>query len=223
MVPQVHPEPMRPTRRPPALADAAFDQLRADLLAGGPLTSRRRLVAGALARRLGMSRTPVREALDRLARLGFLTPLEGGGYERRRYRHRDIKDVYELRLLLEPVAAKLAATAGRSVASSTHLGRPFHRRVADASGNRVLAHVMELLAERVAAIHSDATREGRRVSATSDRDASAAHARISAAIAAGDAEAARRTMAEHLSAETRALLRRHLPEPETGTGWWRSG
>ncbi len=105
--------------RPAALADTAFAKLRADLLCGGPLTGARRLVAGELARQLGVSRTPVREALDRLARLGHLTRLDGGGYERRRYRTRDIRDVYELRLLLEPYAAGLAAEESAELPQSS--------------------------------------------------------------------------------------------------------
>jgi DNA-binding GntR family transcriptional regulator len=116
-------------RRPGALAEVAFDRLRADLLARGPLTAGRRLVAGDLATQLGMSRTPVREALDRLGRLGYLEPLDGGGYQRRRYRTRDIRDLHELRVLLEPFAP--------------------------ASGNRVLARVLELLDERLSAIRTD--------------------------------------------------------------------
>ena len=194
-----------PARRPTALADAAFAELRTDLLSGGPLTARGRIVAGELADRLRMSRTPVREALDRLARLGYLEALEGGGYQRRRYRTRDVRDVYELRLLLEPFAAELAA--GRSHEGGSSSGASFHVALAHASGNRVLAHVVELLAERVAAMRTDAAREGRgRPRPADDREASLDHRRIAHMVARGDGDGARRAMDQHLTAEARLLL-----------------
>jgi DNA-binding GntR family transcriptional regulator len=193
-------------RRPTVLADAAFEELRADLLSDGPLTARGRFVAGELAARLHMSRTPVREALDRLARLGYLEALDGGGYRRRHYRTRDVRDVYELRLLLEPHAAELAA--GQALERASSGNAPFHVALAHASGNRVLAHVVELLAERVAAMRTDVARVGRgRARPTDDRESSLAHRRIGGAIVRGDGEAARLAMGQHLTAEARSVLR----------------
>lgn len=198
------------SHRPAALADAAFETLRTDLVAGGQLTASRRLVAGDLARQLGVSRTPVREALDRLARLGYLTALDGGGYERRRYRTRDIRDVYELRRLLEPYAAELAAHKAASIDRSTadeRLGIPVSR----ASGNRVLSHLIELLAERVAAIGVDApwrSREPRGARNAPDvADAETSRA-VAAAIERGDSAAARAAMEQHIAAEMQALMAR---------------
>jgi DNA-binding GntR family transcriptional regulator len=214
-----HIPPARPLVRPTALADAAFEQLRSDLISGGPLTTRRRIVAGEVAHRLRMSRTPVREALDRLASLGYLEPLARGGYQRRRYRTRDRQDVHELRLLLEPYAAASAARLGDPIRPAGDV--PFHSAIARASGNRVLAHVVELLAERVAAMRTEAL-EGRRPDPTplGEPEAQRAHARIAEAVERGDADAARASMEEHLAAE-HARLARHrsgAAEPsETGS------
>jgi DNA-binding GntR family transcriptional regulator len=176
------------------------------VLWGGRLTAGARFGARDLADRLDMCRSPVREALDRLARLGYLEALDGGGYRRRRYRTRDIRDVYELRLLLEPHAAELAA--GRPPTNAPSGRAPFHVALAHASGNRVLAHVVELLAERQAAMRTDAAREGRGYARPfDDRGSSIAHRRIGEAVARGDGAAARRAMDEHLTAEARTILR----------------
>ena len=157
------------SRRPAALADTAFQRLRAELLEGGPLSARGRLVAGELAERLGMSRTPVREALDRLARLGHLARLDGGGYEPRRYRRRDARDVWELQLLLEPLAAERAALGTPRTGRPGREGRLSCSSAAP-SGDPVLAHVLDLLTERLAAVQADsARREARATDATGGR------------------------------------------------------
>lgn len=62
-----------------------------------------------LAARLGVSRTPVRLALERLALEGMLDPAAGGGFSVRTYTLVEIWDAIELRSLLEGTAARLAA------------------------------------------------------------------------------------------------------------------
>ena len=59
-----------------------------------------RLSEAGLAEQLGVSRTPVREALMTLAHEGFLEPA-GRGYVRRKFDVQEMKDLYELRLGLE--------------------------------------------------------------------------------------------------------------------------
>jgi DNA-binding GntR family transcriptional regulator len=195
-------------RRRTALADAAFDRLRADLLRGGPLTARRRLVTEDLAVHLDMSRTPVRDALDRLEQLGYLETVEGGGYERRRYRRRDIRDLYELRRLLEPLAAELAATA-RALPGRTSGEAEFHARIAEASGNRVLAKVIGLVSERVAALSVDARSAARPGARAGHYPADApSHERIRKAVRSGDASSARSAMDRHVADELSQVLRR---------------
>jgi GntR family transcriptional regulator of vanillate catabolism len=63
-----------------------------------------------LAERLGVSRTPIRLALERLAQEGLLQTLESGiGFTVREFTLRDIWDAIEARGVLEGVAARLAA------------------------------------------------------------------------------------------------------------------
>jgi GntR family transcriptional regulator of vanillate catabolism len=59
--------------------------------------------------RLGVSRTPIRLALDRLANEGLLEILSGGGFVVREFTIADIWDAIEMRGVLEGTAARLAA------------------------------------------------------------------------------------------------------------------
>ena len=62
-----------------------------------------------LAKRLGVSRTPLRLALSTLAHEGLLEPLPGGGFVVRSFTRADVSDAIELRGVLEGTAARLAA------------------------------------------------------------------------------------------------------------------
>lgn len=90
----------------PRLADDVYRQLREDILMGR-LRPRDHLVEADLAERLHVSRTPVRESLQRLAADGLIVS------HRRRwvvYEHtlEEIQDIYEVRMALEGYAARLA-------------------------------------------------------------------------------------------------------------------
>ena len=73
-----------------------------------------RLNEGALARELGVSRTPVREALNRLTADGFLSHSLGQGFFRRRPEVSEIFNLYEFRQQLEAGAAALAVSRATS-------------------------------------------------------------------------------------------------------------
>jgi len=62
-----------------------------------------------LVARLGVSRTPVREALSRLAHEGLLYTAGAGRYRVREFTMSDVRDAIELRGVLEGTAARLAA------------------------------------------------------------------------------------------------------------------
>jgi len=77
--------------------------LRGDFHAG------ERLSEVPVAERLGVSRTPVRLALERLALEGLLNRTRAGGFTVRTYTIVEIWDAIELRAVLEGTAARLAA------------------------------------------------------------------------------------------------------------------
>lgn len=76
----------------------------------------------ALVDRLGVSRTPLRDALSTLAHEGLLEALPGGGYVVRAFTQADIADAVELRGVLEGTLARMAAErlAGGGALTTLH-------------------------------------------------------------------------------------------------------
>jgi DNA-binding GntR family transcriptional regulator len=94
--------------RAPA-AEQAYQLLRARILAG-ELPGGARLKERALAEELGLSRTPVREAITRLAHEGFVERGEGYSTRVARFPEEELDQVFEIRRRLECYAAGRAAT-----------------------------------------------------------------------------------------------------------------
>lgn len=175
-----------------------------------------------LATRLGVSRTTLRSAVDRLALLGYIRVRHGSGSVVARPTAADlatpfltavrdvggaIADVFALRLLVEPTLAAAAASASRTGtiaqwnAALDGTDEEFHRRVAGASGNAVAAQVVGVLVGLAHEAQPARTHGGRRVA----RVAAQQHAAVIDAIEDGDEELARESMALHLRWEARQL------------------
>jgi len=97
--------------------EKAIQGLRS-LVMGGALEANERLSEVALAERLGISRTPLRQAMDRLVAEGLLERNETGGCRVASFTYADIVDAIELRGVIEGTAARLAAERG---APSDHM------------------------------------------------------------------------------------------------------
>lgn len=205
---------LRALRRAVPLAAQAEERIRGELLSEAGDGSER-LVEGEIARRLEMSRTPVREALHRLALLGLIEPANGGGYVPRRFTVREVLEHYDLRIVLESEAAALAAARHRAGVDdvlaigveqdgSAHDAvaiAEVHKRIGERSGNPVLARVIRALNERSLSLRlyahgSEVERE------TLD----AGHRAVEAAIMAGDPDAARIEMTRHLEVVRDTML-----------------
>jgi DNA-binding GntR family transcriptional regulator len=181
------------------LREQAYERIRDELLARGPRAFGGRLVEQQLADELAMSRTPVRDALRRLAANGLIEIAPGGGgYVARRPRLRDVREEYELRRVLEGAAAALAAARGATLPAEALAGdgtapdeSRFHLAVADASGNEVLARTIAAVIGR-SSVH-------RRDGATKPEEHTEDHAAILSAVRRGDPAAAEAAMDEHLA------------------------
>jgi DNA-binding GntR family transcriptional regulator len=95
--------------RPESLSDRVYATLR-EYLRAGRIPAGQPLQEAALAAQLGVSRTPVREALARLATDGLVVA-EGRSFTLPELTVADIEDIYALRFLLEPEALRLAAAS----------------------------------------------------------------------------------------------------------------
>ena len=98
--------------RPPISrnASAAASEIIREAIIDGRLAPGQRLKEEELARELGISRTPVREALVILEGEGLVESVPKRGASVRAYAADDLDDMYQLRALLEGYAARRAAT-----------------------------------------------------------------------------------------------------------------
>lgn len=98
---------LKTLERPRSLGDRAYHSLR-EHLRSGVIVIGQPLQEEVLAAQLGVSRTPVREALTRLASEGLLVS-DGRSFVVPALTERDIDEIYELRLMLEPEALRRVA------------------------------------------------------------------------------------------------------------------
>jgi DNA-binding GntR family transcriptional regulator len=180
-----------------------------------------RLVESELAERLGVSRTPVREALQRLETQSMLTR-DGRSLIVASLDHNQLAELYVVRTELEGLAARLAARHASDeeirvlqgmVADDRHLlgGDPralsrankrFHRQIHLASHNRFLIQQLDLVHRSMSLMATTSfAAEGR------DAEALAEHDGIVAAIAARDGEAAYQALRAHISKAFETRLR----------------
>lgn len=136
--------------------DSIAVALREEILAGR-LVAGERLVEEAIAKRYGVSRVPVREALSRLQSEGFVTIVRYRGAAVSETLVQDGRELLQIRRGLEVLAAQLAAqNRGGPVAADlmaaaeggTH-EPAFHDLVAVASGNRQLEEMLAGVNRRV--------------------------------------------------------------------------
>ena len=92
-----------------------------ELILEGTLAPGKRISELSVAERTGISRTPIRAALQRLEEEGLVETIPSGGFAVRSFSQQDVFDAIEIRGVLEGLAARLAAERG----SSARLG-PLH-------------------------------------------------------------------------------------------------
>src|SRR5574337_189137 len=202
-------------------SDEASDAVRQAILrcelAPGALVSEADLAA-----RFGLRHAATRVALERLSVMGLLRPLPRRGYIVKPITLRDVNDLFQLRVIIESAAVRLAAgrvdegglrqldrvctTAYRpgdreSEAEFLHANSEFHITVVSAAGNdRLVAMEAQLLAEMERLFHFGLSRRDR------SREMQREHQALIDALARGDADAAERMTRDELSSSKAMVL-----------------
>lgn len=151
------------------LRDIIFEKLQQAIFSG-KFKSGDRITEKEIAEELRVSRTPVREALYRLASTGLIKIIPHRGFLISRWSSREIKDVIELRIALEVFAVKLAiqrilpneinelkslivkmekAVKKEDMIEASHLNSLFHDKIILASKNKELFGVMEPIKNKI--------------------------------------------------------------------------
>ncbi|MGH8747407.1 MAG: GntR family transcriptional regulator [Burkholderiales bacterium] len=209
------PRPRRP------LHEEAVDQLR-DLIVRGELTPGSRLNERVLSARLGISRTPLREAIKLLATEGLVHLLPNRGAIVAPIEREGIGEILAVMAALESLAGELACTqasdqavaeiralhfemlamhARRDLDGYFRYNQAIHLKLVEASGNAVLAQTYRQLNANVRRVRYMANLSPERWDA-----AVREHDAILAALAARDAARLKRLLRDHLSAKLAAVL-----------------
>src|SRR5215472_17509799 len=159
---------IRPVQRPVPLRQSVYEAL-VELIVGGGLRPGQHLVESELARHLGVSRQPVREALHRLEAEGWIDLRPGQGAFVHVPTDREVDQLLDVRELLEGATARLAARAATAeqlarlrticrdgeaavavgdTESFVTLNNDFHAALAEIAGNTVLAELSAIVGRR---------------------------------------------------------------------------
>lgn len=213
--------PRAPAPAIPLLADRAYERLKHDIitcaLAPGTEISEPQLCAHY---RLG--KAPVRMALIRLAHDGLVRAIPRRGYRVAPVTLKDIHDVFELRLMLEPAAARMAAgkvdaarlrvlddacrtgyqlNDTKSITRFLDANEAFHVAIAQATGNHRLATMIaQLLDQMTRLLHLGLGLRNR------SQEMQHEHRTLVKALARRDGEAAERISREQIEAARNMVL-----------------
>ncbi len=208
---------MKKLRIPENLTTMAYRAIRTYILEGG-LTREGRLTEEALARKLGISKSPIREALTKLESEGLIRIEPRRGAYLRELSVKEIEDLYDLREALE---AHVAVTANvtpelieelrqsilrlqllrnkQDKAQSIEEDICFHTTLAEATGNDLLRTTLEGVQRQIWVFR-------RQTYDLSGSLAVAAHQAIVDALARGDRAGAEHSMREHIAQVRRTLV-----------------
>jgi DNA-binding GntR family transcriptional regulator len=197
----------------PTVVDYAYEQIwKRVILTGG--IEEQRLSDVTLAEQLGISRTPVRQALERLVQEGLVRSDPRRGFWTRTFTAQDIHEIYDLRGALEVLAVRLAAPHLSQDDLKTHLGalytvraeldtRPilrflqvdirFHTLITRASGNGRLIHSLSMLRSQICMFQVQDTLYPKRMEIALDD-----HEQVLLALLAGNVDEAAECLARHI-------------------------
>jgi DNA-binding GntR family transcriptional regulator len=211
----------------PSLKDKAYTAIK-EAIVCLKLEPGMTLVEKELARHLGISRTPVRDALQELEREGFVARMSFRGTFVTEVTMRDITEIFEIRAVLEGLAARTAAplftdaeleaidrelaaaeealARGNLPLCSEH-GQKLHEAIIDKADNHRLSAIIHNLDDHVRRLRALSDRIHGRLN-TSVRE----HRDVLAALIWRDPGAAEQAMRAHLFSVSRDLI---TPEEPT--------
>ena len=192
-------------------AEFVYESLR-DAISDGRIAAGERVREEEVARNLGVSRTPVREALQRLQQRGLLVLGVGRGLVVAQLSQQQIIELYAMRQILEGSAARFAAThatpaeiailyqlqeelkaAEGDALLHTHLNRQFHQAIYEAAHNRYLMQTLDSLLDSFALLRNTTFRLPHR-----QRNSDEERHRIIEAIEKHDPDLAEKEAREHI-------------------------
>lgn len=195
------------------LRELVLDAIR-EAIINGSLKPRERLMEIQLAEELGVSRTPIREALRKLELEGFIVMLPRKGAYVADVSFKDIADVFEIRAALESLAAGLAAEritdeemeemerhlvekadaiARHDMTQLVEVDTKFHELVYRASRNDRLSMIINNLREQIQRYRSTSLAYPGRMKQSLEE-----HRAIVEAIQSRDSQLARQLALEHI-------------------------
>ncbi len=199
--------------------NVAYQRLLVEIRAGRLLPGDR-LREIDLAEQLGVSRTPVREAIRQLEADGLVTHRPRQGATVRSLDYGEVVELYEMRAVLEGTAARMAArvasdleldelaalnaelAASKTSEEAAHLNWLFHAMLLDIARNRFLLKSMQSLQKSLMILGRTTLSEGARTD-----QAAAEHEAILGAIKGRDGDAAELAMRKHIESSQRVRLR----------------
>jgi DNA-binding GntR family transcriptional regulator len=205
-------------------AQQAYTEIR-KLIIEGALAPGSKVIVRPLSEHLRLSATPIKSALSALERDGFLTTIPHRGYFVPEVSVQDMREIYELREVLDGIAARNAASLTDPAAFVEEVLRPlyeqqqervsegdgigysdvdmaFHRAIWHVSGNSRLAQVTDNLGGQLRFGSGSSSRLPGRIP-----DALREHATIMDALAKGDATRAERESRAHVKRSATAFAR----------------
>jgi len=207
-------------------ADFVYENLR-DAISDGRIAGGERVREEEVARNLGVSRTPVREALQRLQQRGLLSFGPTRGLVVAQLSHQQVVELYAMREILEGSAARFAAkyatpeeiailhqlqdqlrAAEGDDLLHKQLDRRFHQAIYEAAHNRYLMQMLDSMLDSFALLHSTTLRLPHR-----QRNSDEERQRIIDAIQKHDANRAEKAAREHILQAQRTRVESGSLEP----------
>jgi DNA-binding GntR family transcriptional regulator len=208
---------------PRLLSEITYERIKeairnAELEPGQPLSETK------LSKMLGISRTPVREAIQQLAQEGLVQIIPGRAITVASLSVQEVMNVVHIRAILEPEVARLAAASispddlknllvviqemeeaidNENRAAWAKADNRFHEILSGACPNKLLGEMVIQVRNRISYLSTDnQTNQSRMLACTQE------HRRVAEAIAAGDPQTAEEATRDHIEQLRNSFFRR---------------